>query len=113
MGAAAGRRAAGRGNRRAPRVGDLGGDHQRVPPGAPDLDGQLAAAPVDLRDGLLAPAPQDPDAAPPPAVTSTSTAWPSTWTPSSSMLDDALFAVDADRQPALDRQANVAGLTIP
>ena len=37
-------------------------------------------------------------------LTSTSTGCPSTRTPSSSMIDDAFLAVDANRQPALDGQ---------
>ena len=106
MGAAAGRRAAGRGDRRAPRVGHVGGHHQGVPSGAPDLDGQLAAAPVDLRDGLLAPAPQDPDARlrlPHLHVDGLAVDVDAILVDD----DDAFFAVDANRQPALDRQANV------
>ena len=52
----------GGGDRGAPRVAHLGGDHQRVASGPSDLDDQLAVPAVDLRDGLLASPPQDPDA---------------------------------------------------
>ena len=56
----------------------------RVAAGPPDLDRQLAAAPVHLRDGLLAPAAQDPDAGLG-LRHATSTGCPSTRTPPSSI----------------------------